>query len=528
MNPPLSASTAADAERYRLCWVSRPADLTTPVRAFRALRAVGHPACLLESVEGPARLARWSFVGVDPEARFRAGPGGATLEAGPPGEGQAEVLDGPSQHALREAARRLASPAPPPGLPPFCGGWVGFFRYEWGATLEPRVPLPEADPFGCPEAVFDHYRDLVAFDHGSQRMVLLAACPGGESDFPSGMQRLERIAADLEVDASAEGGFRLLDDGPRATLSRGDFEAGVEKLRHDISQGEIFQAVLSQRFERRFAGDPFTLYRVLRLVNPAPHMFFFEADGLALVGSSPERLVSLQGSRAQVVPIAGTRPRSADEAEDDRLAAELMSDPKERAEHDMLVDLARNDVGRVARIGTVSVREHATLEKFPRVQHLVSRVEADLASGQDALDLLAATFPAGTVSGAPKVRAMELLAQVEPFQRGPYAGAFGYLDGAGNLDMAIAIRTLVVQGELVHVQAGAGIVFDSVPEREFQETLDKAQALFEAVELAASPAFQPEGPREDPGEDTVEDTGQGPGQGEPASVPRSTSGEARP
>lgn len=491
MNPPLAASTPREAERTRLAWATLPADLTTPVRAFRSLRAAGHRACLLESVEGPARLARWSFVGLDPVARFRAGGGTGRLERV---GGETETIQGPSHLGLREAARRLPAPVPPPGLPPFCGGWIGFLRYEWASTLEPRVPLPEHDPFGVPEAVFDCTTDLVAFDHASQRLVLLTACPGGAADHVAALGRLERVRADLEADATGEGGFRVLEPEPRARVSRAEYEAGVEELRRAIAQGEVFQAVLSQRFEQRFEGDPFTLYRVLRLVNPAPHMYFFEADGLALVGSSPERLVSLRGGRAQVVPIAGTRARAEDEEEDDRLAAELLADPKERAEHDMLVDLARNDLGRVARIGTVRVREHAVLEKFQRVQHLVSRVEGELAAGRDAIDLLAAAFPAGTVSGAPKVRAMQLLAELEPDQRGPYAGAFGYLDGAGNLDMAIAIRTLVVGRGAVHAQAGAGIVFDSVPEREYQETLDKSRALFEAVELAASPAFQPEAP----------------------------------
>ena len=490
MTLPLSASNAAEAERHRLCWASWPADLITPVRAFRALRAAGHHTCLLESVEGPERLARWSFVGVDPDARFRGGPDACRLER----DGHApQQLEGPSHLALRAAAQAHASPPAPPGLPPFCGGWIGLFRYEWAATLEPRVPLPEADPFGCHEAVFDHYRDVVAFDHAGQRLLVLTTCAEGAADFEAGMARVERIAAGLAGSDAGGLGFRLLEDKPRATTTRAHYEEGVERLRHEIGQGEIFQAVLSQRFEQRFEGDPFVLYRVLRLVNAAPHMFFFEADGVSLIGSSPERLVSLTGERCQVVPIAGTRRRGADADEDEALGSELLADPKERAEHDMLVDLARNDVGRVASIGSVEVKEHATLERFPRVQHIVSRVEADLAHGKDALDLLAATFPAGTVSGAPKVRAMELIAGIEPFQRGPYAGCFGYLDGGGNLDMAISIRTLVAQSGVVHVQAGAGVVWGSVPEKEYEETLHKSQALFEAVSLAASPTFQPAG-----------------------------------
>jgi anthranilate synthase component 1 len=485
----LQASTAEDAQRQRLCWAVHPADLFTPVRAFRSLRAAGHHVCLLESVEGPARLARWSFVGVDPGAHFRGGPRGCTLTT----QAGTENLAGPSHEALREAARRYATPpVGQPGLPPFTGGWIGCFTYEWAASLEPSVPVPEDDPHRLGEAIFDHYSDLVAFDHASQRLILLAGCPQGSADYGAACQRLEQLASDLSADDGGRQGFRLLEPEPRPQTTRSAYEAGVERLQHEIGQGEIFQAVLSQRFEQRYEGDPFVLYRVLRLVNSAPHMFFFQADGLTLVGSSPERLASLTGRLAQVVPIAGTRPRDPDPDRDEALAAELLADPKERAEHDMLVDLARNDLGRVARVGTVAVKEYGVLEKFPTVQHLVSRVEAELASGRDALDLLAATFPAGTVSGAPKVRAMQLLAELEGVRRGPYAGAFGYLDGAGNLDMAIAIRTLFLQGDTIHVQAGAGVVFDSVPEREYEETLHKSKALFQAIQMAASPAFQPE------------------------------------
>jgi anthranilate synthase component 1 len=260
-------------------------------------------------------------------------------------------------------------------------------------------------------------------------------------------------------------------------------------LQRAIREGEIFQAVLSQRFEQRFSGDTFALYRALRLANPSPYMFFFEGGGLTLVGSSPERLVSVREGRVQYVPMAGTRPRHHQPEVDDRLGVELLNDPKERAEHDMLVDLARNDLGRVARVGSVVVREHAVLERFPRVQHLVSRVECELARSRDAIDALASCFPAGTVSGAPKVRAMQLIAQIEPETRGPYAGAFGYISGSGDMDMAIVIRTLVVKGDVIHVQAGAGIVHDSVPWREFEETKHKASAMLEAVRLADSPAF---------------------------------------
>jgi anthranilate synthase component 1 len=468
VNPPLQRSTADLAARAGLAYAVWPADLTTPVRIFLALRAAGHHACLLESVEGPARLARYSFVGVDPVARFRGKRGDAV------------------HRELRKTAGTFGQAAPA-GLPPFLGGWIGWFAYEWASSLEPTVPRAARDPWNVPDATFDLYRDVVAVDHAAQRVFVVTRTQDG---LAAAEERIDAIAADALGDGIvASGDFRLEGEFASRTEPKA-FERGVESLRTAIAHGEIFQGVLSQRFEQRFEGDPFTLYRVLRLSNPSPHMFFFEADGLTLIGSSPERLVSVRNGRAENRPIAGTRPRSEDPLEDERLARELRGDPKEKAEHDMLVDLARNDLGRVARVGTVAVREHAVIERFARVQHLVSRVECDLASGRDALDALAASFPAGTVSGAPKVRAMQLVAGIEPETRGPYAGAFGYLDTAGNLDTAIVIRSFVARDGVLSVQAGAGVVWDSDPAREREETLHKARALFEAAKQADSAAFR--------------------------------------
>jgi anthranilate synthase component 1 len=472
LNPPLHRSSADVAARAGLAFAVWPADLTTPVRIFLALRAAGHHACLLESVEGPARLARYSFVGVDPVARFRARRGEPVCEA------------------LRKASRARSAPAPaglPPFLPPFTGGWVGWLAYEWSSSLEPRVPRAARDPWSAPDASFDFYRDVVSVDHAAQRVFVVTRTEDG---LGAAEERIDAIAADALGDGIVSSGDLRLEGELAPCTEPKVFERGVESLRKAIAHGEIFQGVLSQRFQQRFEGDPFTLYRVLRLANPSPHMFYFEADGLTLIGSSPERLVSVRNGRAENRPIAGTRPRAEDPLEDERLARELRSDPKERAEHDMLVDLARNDLGRVARIGTVQVKEHAVLERFARVQHLVSRVECDLAAGRDALDALAASFPAGTVSGAPKVRAMELLAALEPETRGPYAGAFGYLDTAGNLDTAIVIRSFVARDGILSVQAGAGVVWDSDPAREREETLHKARALFDAARQADSEAFR--------------------------------------
>jgi anthranilate synthase component I len=481
----LHRSTLQDAADYGLAWAELPADLHTPVRLFLALRAAGHAACLLESAEGPERLARYSFLGVHPTGSFRAAHDGAIFD-GPQGQ-EKFAVDGMS--ALRELAARYRQPAPPRGLPPFCGGWVGSFTYEWAGVLEPSTGIPRTSLADNPYARFLLFETVVAMDHATQKLILITACREGESGHAAAMQALEELALALSGAPAELPEFRLLDTEPKPSMSRAQYEAGVEKLQEAIRAGEIFQAVLSQRFDQRFEGDAFTLYRVLRLANPAPHMFFFEFDGLTLVGSSPERLVSVQDGVVQNRPIAGTRPRHEDPEEDARLGAELCGDQKERAEHDMLVDLGRNDLGRVARIGTVSVKEHAALEKFARVQHLVSRVECQLSSGRDALDALAASFPAGTVSGAPKVRAMALLAGLEKEARGAYAGCFGYLDHRGNLDMAINIRTVAVTGNTLSVQAGGGVVLDSTPAGEYQETLHKSQALFEAVQLAATPAF---------------------------------------
>lgn len=487
MTLPLDRSTSEDAQRHLLAWARFPADLTSPVAAYLALRVAGRKLCLLESVEKSARLTRFSFLGVDPVANFRGGPEGCELRRGE----EREVLEGPSHEALRQVAERYSVPTPPSGLPPFIGGWVGFFTYEWASTLEPRIPRAKQDPWQLPEATFDLYREVIAFDHAAQVLHVISGCPEGAQDYDQACERIDSIAQHLFAHTGTSGVFERTGDDVRSQMGQADYEAGVSALREGISEGEIFQAVLSHRFVQNFRGDPFTLYRVLRLTNPSPHMFFYEADGLTLVGSSPERLVQVTGDKVHTVPIAGTRPRGATPDEDDALGAELLADTKERAEHDMLVDLARNDLGRVGRIGSVAVKEYADLERFSKVQHLVSRVECELAPGKHAIDALVACFPAGTVSGAPKIRAMEMLAELEGQTRGPYAGCFGYLDGSGNLDMAITIRTLAVRGQEVHLQAGAGVVFDSNPEAEHTETLHKARALFDSLQVADSPAFRP-------------------------------------
>jgi anthranilate synthase component 1 len=482
--PPLASCTPHEADATRLAWATWPADLATPVAACAALRARGLRPCLLESVEGPARLARYTFVGVEPRASFRGGPLGARLRE----NGRERALGGSTLEALRALAAERPATRPSRGLPPFCGGWVGCFAFEWTSSLEPRVPRAAHDPWGIDDALLERFDEVLAFDHAAQKLFAIGACPAGASERAHVLERLEGYVAAALGTVPRGPGLSIAGD-PESTMDPETFRAGVRSLREAIAAGECFQAVLSQRFEVAAQGDPFALYRALRLVNPSPHLFFFEADGISLIGTSPERLVAVREGALETHPIAGTRPRGADESEDEALARALAASVKECAEHDMLVDLARNDLGRVARVGSVRVREHRRLERFARVQHLVSRVDARLASGRDALDALAAAFPAGTVSGAPKLRALQLLAGLEGQTRGPYAGCFGYLDGAGAIDMALTIRTFVLRDGMLSVQAGAGVVHDSDPEAERSETCDKARALFEAARQVRCATF---------------------------------------
>ncbi len=481
----LRHSTSADAENFRLAWTELPADLLTPVRGFLALRAAGRHLCLLESAEGPDRIARWSFLGVDPQAKVMLGSSQSNLDI----NGGEEILVGSPQKVLQGLVEKHAQPDAPDSLPPFRGGWIGWLSYEWASQLEPSVGVAAKPHWDLPLGEFHLYSTVIAFDHATQRVVLMSACPNGAKDFDAAECALGKLAEQLGGQPDAETEFSLGAGELRSSMCEEEYVAGVKFLKESIASGDIFQAVLSQRFEQEFSGDSFSLYRALRLTNPSPHMFYFGGDDVTLVGSSPERLVSVEGRKVQNRPIAGTRARSDDTDKDDLLAAELMSDQKERAEHDMLVDLGRNDLGRIARAGTVQVKEHAALEKFAKVQHLVSRVECELAVNKTALDALAASFPAGTVSGAPKVKAIDLLSKIEPETRGPYAGCFGYLDTSGNLDMAISIRTFVICGDTVSVQVGAGVVHDSSPEREFTETIEKSQALLEALKCASSGVF---------------------------------------
>jgi len=455
------------------------ADLETPVSAYAKLRGAG-PAFLLESVEGGEQVSRYSFIGCNPRKIFSARPG----EADP----------------LAAVQQELANhrPVAVPGLPPFTGGAVGYLGYEYVHCIEKSVPLAVRDELGVPMMWFMLCDSILAFDraHQTMRLIVNAHIPSTGSGqagtdagaaYDAACAELKRMQAALArptpLTSSTLGGTGV-GRVPAGNIPQADFEKMVEDSQEFIRAGDIFQIVLSQRFTREFARTPLDLYRALRTVNPSPYMFLLEAGEFALVGASPEVHVRLTGRKVEIRPIAGTRPRGQTPAEDAALEKELLADDKERAEHLMLVDLARNDIGRVCSFGSIKVPEFMTIERYSHVMHIVSQVEGQLAPERTAFDLMRATFPAGTVSGAPKIRAMQLIAEIEGTQRGSYAGALGYFSYGGNLDSCITLRTALIKDGKVHIQAGAGIVADSVPTNEYQETINKASALFKALNLA--------------------------------------------
>jgi anthranilate synthase component 1 len=447
-----------------------PGDLLTPVRAFLALCADAERAFLLESVVGGERIARYSFLGRDPVSSIEVRGGRVCVDGA---ERPGTLFD-----ALRDALVPRAVPLP--DLPRLTGGAVGYLTYD-AVRLFERIPDRHRAAEGL-LASFSLYRSLVAFDHVRQRLVLIAlAQPGSRSHFDVAQRTLDGLEAGLgrPTPRPAAGASLNL---PQAPFDDGaDYEAAVVRAKQHIAAGDVFQVVLSRQRVLGGAADPFAVYRALRTVNPSPYMYFLKEGGRAVAGASPEMLVRVEGARVETRPIAGTRARGATAEDDERLGRELLEDPKERAEHLMLVDLGRNDLGRVCRFGSVKVPELMLLERYSHVMHIVSSVEGELQAGKDALDALAATFPAGTLSGAPKIRAMEIIDALEPASRGVYGGALGYLDFTGNLDFCIAIRTVVVDEGGATLQAGAGIVADSDPAAERRETEAKAGAMLEAL-----------------------------------------------
>ena len=448
------------------------ADLDTPVSAFLKVNRGGY-SFLLESVEGSEHVARYSFIGTEPYRVLSTREGDKT----DPLHLIAEELN---KHKL----------VPVSGLPDFCGGAVGYLAYETVRRLE-ELPSPDSDPLALPESVFMFVDTLLIFDHATHKIKIVShAHLDGDIDsaYQAAVRKIDDLANRLE---------QPLDHQPTTTpdtpvepaeissnLTREEFEANVEKARQYIIAGEAIQIVLSQRLSRRTNAHPFNIYQALRSINPSPYMFFLDLKDFQLIGSSPEILVRAVNGTVTTRPLAGTRPRGKTPAEDKRLEKELRNDEKERAEHIMLVDLGRNDIGRVSLPGTVKVSELMEVERYSHVMHLVTNVEGKLRPDLTPFDALRACFPAGTVSGAPKIRAMEIIAELEPDKRGPYAGCVGYFSFSGNMDTAITIRTIILTNGIAHVQAGAGIVYDSVPAREYEETLNKARALLNAIEQA--------------------------------------------
>jgi anthranilate synthase component I len=460
------------------------ADLLTPVSAFLKIAEHSDYAFLLESVEGGEHVGRYSFLGKDPFLILKGRNGKTVMEKA----GVTSDVDKPFIDTLRELMNSFQS-AFVPGLPRFTGGAVGYLGYDTAAWFEPTVARADAGTTDRDDAGFMVFDTVLAFDHVQHRILLIAnARISGDEDLRSLYQfacaKIEFLQGELERALS----IKRPAGGEAVTLvsnmSQEAYESIVRQAKEYIAAGDIYQVVLSQRFEAEVDVDAFTVYRALRHVNPSPYMFFIRMADRSIVGSSPEMLVRVEGRHAVTHPIAGTRPRGKTDEEDMRLAEELKRNEKEKAEHVMLVDLGRNDIGRVCDYGTVRVSKLMSLERYSHVMHLVSVVEGQLAEGRDRLDALVSCFPAGTVSGAPKVRAMQIINELEPIRRGLYAGAVGYLDFAGNLDFCIAIRSILMEGGKVYIQAGGGIVADSNPTAEYQESKDKAGAMMRALELA--------------------------------------------
>ena len=460
------------------------ADLLTPVSAFLKIAEHADYAFLLESVEGGEHVGRYSFLGKDPFLILRARDGRTTMERG----GAMTESDRPFVDTLRSLMTDFQSPYVP-DLPRFTGGAVGYLGYGAASWFEPVLGELGSGSDGADQAGFMLFDTVLAFDHVKHRILIIAnarvtADDDLESLYGFACAKIQFLERELDRGLSRPHGGTAAALEVRSNHTREQFEAQVRTAKEFIAAGDIYQVVLSQRFETEVAVDPFTVYRALRHVNPSPYMYFIRMGGVSVVGSSPEMLVRVEGTRVETHPIAGTRPRGRTTEEDVRLGEELQRNEKERAEHVMLVDLGRNDVGRVCTYGSVRVPQFMGLERFSHVMHLTSIVEGRLADDRDRLDALVSCFPAGTVSGAPKVRAMEIIRDLEPCGRGLYAGAVGYLDFAGNLDFCIAIRTVIMSGRKAYVQAGAGIVMDSSPAAEYEETRDKARALLRALELA--------------------------------------------
>ena len=493
----IEPSEAAFAERYgrgepQVVWTSLVADLETPVSAFLKLGGGKAPSFLLESVEGGAVRGRYSIIGLDPDLIWRTSSG--KVEINRNARSKPHAFEAYSQPPL-QALRALVSEsriALPDSLPPMAAGVFGYLGYDMVRLMEELGPPPKADPIGIPDAVLVRPTLIVVFDAVKDSITVVTLVrPEKDVDAKAALTRaIERLARVVEsLDRPLDKSLSEHEAGPidvqtQSNTTPEEYKAMIRKAKEYIVAGDAFQIVLAQRFEAPFTLPPFSLYRALRRTNPSPYLYFLDFGEFAIAGSSPEILVKVSGDVVTIRPIAGTRQRGATPHEDKALEDELLADPKERAEHLMLLDLGRNDVGRVAALGTVKVTDQFFIERYSHVMHIVSNVEGKLAANRDALDALAAGFPAGTVSGAPKVRAMQIIDELEKEKRGLYAGCVGYFSAAGEMDTCIVLRTALVKDGKMYVQAGAGIVADSVPDFEQLECINKAKALFRAAEEA--------------------------------------------
>jgi anthranilate synthase component 1 len=454
-------------------------DCETPVSAYLKLRGAG-PSFLLESAEQGQRFGRWSFLGVQQRAVMRLEHGTLTVD------GEPRDADDPYGAVASELARHTLAPLD--GLPPFAGGAVGMFGYDLVRTFEPTVGEPNPDELGMPDLAVMVSHVLLAFDHFTHTVTVLAYVVDAGDDVERAYEEAVEAIADVRerLRAPVPRGAASRRDAPAWTSNIGSsgYAGAVERAKEHIRAGDAYQIVPSQRWSADCPVDAFSIYRGLRTINPSPYMYFLDFEDFQIAGASPESLVKVTGRRAEQRPIAGTRPRAQTTEEDLQRARELLADEKERAEHEMLVDLGRNDLGRVCEYGSVSVDEHMVVETYSHVMHIVSSVSGTLAGGVTAMDALRASLPAGTLSGAPKIRAMQIIDALEPTARGPYGGAVGYLSFTGDLDTCIYIRSALIKDGRVHAQAGGGIVADSDPGYEVRETEHKANAVFEAVALA--------------------------------------------
>jgi anthranilate synthase component 1 len=465
------------------------ADVLTPVAAYAKL-SVAKPAFLFESVVGGEQVSRYSFLGCNPSKVIAVKGNEAVVRHR---DGKIETYPAPADPlSLVEEELKSCNPAPPPpGMPRFSGGAVGYLSYEYATCVEPSVSRPEVDSLGLPMLYFLVAESVVIFDHAKQMLRICVHTRPGNDPETAYEKACSEIKDIMEI-LRSENQLRpvplktveIPETPPPGNFTREEFESLVHRAKEYIQAGDIIQTVLSQRFSYPFKGDSIDLYRALRVVNPSPYMFILEDEEFSIIGASPEVHVRMTGEEALIRPIAGTRPRGQDDEEDRRLEADLLADEKERAEHLMLVDLARNDLGRVCQFGEVRVPEYMIVERYSHVMHIVSEVVGRMQPDKNAFDLMRATFPAGTVSGAPKVRAMQIISELEKLQRNAYAGALGYFGFDGNHDSCIAIRTAMLKDGILSIQSGAGVVADSIPSNEYFETVNKAKGMLKAVKLA--------------------------------------------